>query len=176
MADGIIFNEMTSLPAIRRIVADARRSAEKAGRDPAALQFVARPGMVVTDDLTAAIARKKRGIALINTLPGMDRLLESPNFDVSAILGEARRAMKTDELLAQGGAFTDMRREGDLPAAMTAIPDAFVEELAAIGSLGHIAARMEMLRLVGVTEVVAMRADLPPEREWPSLIEALKSP
>ena len=176
VADGIIFNEMTSLPAIRRIVDDARRSAEAAGRDPSALQFVARPGLVVTDDPTPAIARKKRGIALINTLPGMDRLLESPNFDVGAILGEARRAMKTDELLAKGGAFTEMRREGDLPAAMAAIPDAFVEELAAIGSLGHIRARMEMLRLVGATEVVAMRADLPPEREWPSLIEALKSP
>ena len=175
VADGIIFNEMTSLPAIRRIVDDARRSAEAAGRDPSALQFVARPGLVVTDDPTPAIARKKRGIALINTLPGMDRLLESPNFDVSAILGEARRAMKTDELLAKGGAFTDMRREGDLPAAMAAIPDAFVEELAAIGSLDHVKARIDELRSAGVSEVVAMRGDLTPEREWPGLIRTLKS-
>jgi len=174
MADGVICNELTSTHAMTRIIADARRAAEEAGRDPGTLQFVARPGLVVTDDPAAAIARKKRGIALINTLPGMDRLLETPEFDVSGILNAARAAMKTDEILAEGGAFAEMRREGDLEAALAAIPDDFVRHLAAIGPIAEVRARLDRLREIGVTEVVAMRTDLPDPAGWPALIAALR--
>ncbi|MCC6703259.1 MAG: LLM class flavin-dependent oxidoreductase, partial [Thermomicrobiales bacterium] len=175
LADGIIFNELTSTHAMARIIAEAHTAAERAGRDPASLQFVARPGIVVTDDPAAAIARKKQGIALINTLPGMDRLLATPEFDVAGILDAARAAMKTDEILAEGGAFTEMRREGDVEAALAAIPDDFVRHLAAIGSIAEVRARLERLRAIGVTEVVAMRADLPDPAGWPAYIAALRA-
>ena len=166
LADGVIFNELTSFPAMEQIIAGARAAAEAAGRDAKALQFVARPGLVVTDDPAPAIARKKRGIALINTLPGMDHLLETPGFDVPSILAAVRRAMRTDELLAAGVAFIDMRRSGDLEAAAAAIPDALVEALAAIGPLAHVRQRLDQLQAIGVTEVVIARSDLPKQADW----------
>ncbi len=175
LADGVIFNELTSIEVMAGIIAEARRAAEAAGRDPGKLQFVARPGIVVTDDPAAAIARKKRGIALINTLPGMDRLLATPQFDVSAMLDNARRAMKTNELLAQGQGFMEMRRVGDIDAAMAAISDDLVLELAAIGSVDHVRAKVARLAEIGVTEVVVMRTDLPAQVEWRGLVDAFRS-
>lgn len=174
-ADGVIFNELTSIQVMSGIIADARAAAKSAGRDPDSLQFVARPGLVLTENPAPAIARKKRGIALINTLPGMDRLIESPNFDVAAILDQARRAMKTDSILERGGGFIDMRREGDLDAAAQAIPDELVLELAAIGDLDHLRARVARLRAVGITEVVIMRVDLPDQANWQDVVASLRS-
>jgi len=174
LADGIIFNELTSRSVMAEIIGQARKAAEQAGRDPSLIRFVARPGLVVTSDPAAAIARKKRGIAMINTLPGMDRLLETPGFDVKSILAEARRAMRTDEILKRGGAFAEMRREGDLEAAAAAIPDDLVMELAMIGEIDHVKRRIDRLQEIGVSEVVIMRGDLPKPERWAELLVSLR--
>jgi alkanesulfonate monooxygenase SsuD/methylene tetrahydromethanopterin reductase-like flavin-dependent oxidoreductase (luciferase family) len=174
VADGIIFNELTSVEVMTDIIGRARLAASAAGRDPAALHFVARPGLVVTDDPAAAITRKKRGMALINTLPGMDALLQTTGFDVSGMLARARAAMKTDEILARGGAFAEMRREGDLDAAMDAIPDELVQELAIIGQIDHVRARLQRLSAIGITEIVIMRPDLSNPSTWPALLSDLR--
>lgn len=176
LADGIIFNELTSITAMTAIMAAARTAAERSGRDPAALRFVARPGLVVTDDPRAAIDRKKNGIAIINTLPGMGRLLETPGFDVPAILERARQAMRTDEILARGGAFAELRREGDLAAARAAIPDALVRELAMIGPIDEVRHRVANLATTGISEIVIMERDLPGRAAWRDLASLLKSP
>lgn len=173
-ADGVIFNELTSTQVMTGIIADARAAARSAGRDPATLQFVARPGVVITDNPASAIARKKRGIALINTLPGMDTLIDTPDFDVPAILDRARKAMKTASILDNGGAFIDMRREGDLDAAARAIPDDLVMELAAIGDLDHARRRIARLQETGITEIVIMRADLPDQDRWGGIVSSLR--
>jgi alkanesulfonate monooxygenase SsuD/methylene tetrahydromethanopterin reductase-like flavin-dependent oxidoreductase (luciferase family) len=175
LADGVIFNELTSIQVMTRIIADVRAAAVAAGRDPDSLRFVARPGLVVTNDPAPAIARKKRGIALINTLPGMDRLLLTDGFDVEGIIDAARRAMKTEEIVKAGGAFAELRREGDLATACAAIPDDFVSELAMIGPIEHVRSRLDRLREIGISEIVIMRPDLPELATWPEFVSALRA-
>ena len=104
----------------------------------------------------------------------MDRLLETPGFDVTAILAEARRLMNTEAVLERGGGFIDMRREGDPAAAAAVIPDALVAELAAIGPLESVRAKLDRLHSAGITEIVIMRPDLPDPAEWAALLTSLR--
>jgi 5,10-methylenetetrahydromethanopterin reductase len=175
LADGVLFNELTSLKAMTAIIAAARAAAAKAGRDPASLQFVARPGLIITDEPEPALERLKTRIAMVNTLPGMGRLIEVDGYDVPTILDDVRRAMRTGDVLADGGAFADVRRVADLSAARSAIPNALVAELAIVGPIDHARRRIAVLRAAGITEIVINRRDLPPKAQWPGIIPVLKS-
>ncbi len=175
LADGILFNELTSVETMREIIAAARAAASKAGRDPSALQFVAKPGLIITDDPGPVLERLKTRIAMINTLPGMGRLIETEGFDVPAILDAVRRAMRTDDVLAEGGAFADVRRVADLDAARTAIPAALVDQLAIVGSIEYACRRVDRLRELGLTEIVVNRNDLPRNGNVSPLVSVLKS-
>ena len=61
--------------------------------------------------------------------------------------------MRTDEVLARGGGFADMRRAGDLEAAKAAIPTELVAKLALVGSAGELRERLRALAALGVTHV-----------------------
>jgi len=163
-ADGVIFNALTSPDFLAATIPRVRATAQAAGRDPHALAFILKTAVVVTDDPDPVLARQKNLIALINTLPGMDRLLVTPGFDLPAIMAEVRRLMRTEEVLAAGGAFPDLRRAGDLPAARAAIPTALVERLAIVGPLPHVRARLRHLADLGVTHVFVA----PPESDVPA--------
>jgi 5,10-methylenetetrahydromethanopterin reductase len=175
MADGILFNELTSIETMREIIAAARAEASEAGRDPNALQFVAKPGLIITDDPGPALERLKTRIAMINTLPGMGRLIETEGFDVPAILDSVRQAMRTDDVLAEGGAFADVRRVADLDAARKAIPSALIDRLGIVGSVEHARRRVALLRGIGVTEIVINRNDLPRTGQHGPLASVLRS-
>jgi 5,10-methylenetetrahydromethanopterin reductase len=174
-ADGVLFNELTSVDVMREIITAARDAAARAGRDPAALTFVARPGLIMTDDPAPALERLKTRIAMINTLPGMGRLIETAGFDVPHILDTVRRAMRIDDVLGEGGAFADVRRVADLDAARAAIPAALVDELAIVGPIDHVCWRIARLRAVGIDEVVISRRDLPPSGDHGTVASVLKS-
>ncbi len=90
---------------------------------------------------------------MIHALPGMERLLEMPGFDTEAIIAEVRRHMRTDEVLARGGGFDDLRRAGDLEAAKAAIPTELVAELALVGPANVLRQRLRALAVLGVTHV-----------------------
>jgi len=117
----------------------------------------------VTDDPEPVLERKKGLIAIVHALPGMDRLLTTPEFDVSAIVDRVRRAMKTEEVLARGGGFPELRREGDLAAARRAIPTELIAHLAAVGPLDVVRARLRTLAEIGATHVFLDRSGLPPD-------------
>jgi len=175
LADGILFNELTSLDAMRSIIAEARSAAAGAGRDPDRLHFVAKPGLIITDDPRPVLERLKTRIAMINTLPGMGRLIETDGFDVPAILDAVRRAMRTDEVLARGGAFADVRRVADLDAARAAIPAELIDRLAIVGPIEHACRRIGQLHGIGVGEIVINRGDLARNGDSDTLIAVLKS-
>lgn len=153
VADGVLFNDFASETFLRTAIADARDAAAAAGRDPAWLVFAARAGVTVTDDPEPVLERRKAQLALVNGLPGMDRLLDEPGFDVPAIVAAIRRHLRTEAVLAAGGGFPALRREGDLAAARAAIPTALVARLAVVGPLSHVRRRLAALRALGVTHV-----------------------
>lgn len=153
VADGVRFNELASPGYLRAAIERVKRSAREAGRDAEALSFFVHPSLVVTDDRERELERKKATIAMIHVLPGMDRQLESPGIDVQAIMAEVRRLMRTDEVLARGGGFSELRRAGDLPAARRAIPLELVDRVAIVGPAPYVRDRLRELQELGVTHI-----------------------
>lgn len=166
VADGVIFNNLTSDEALRRLIGEARAAAVAAGRDPGLLAFILRTHIVVRDDPAPWLERQKNALAIINTLPGMDRLVETDGFDVPAIMADVRRVMRTDEALRDAGGFAALRRHADFAAARRLIPTGLVERLAIAGPLDHVRGRLGRLRQLGVTHV-----SLPPPEQLDDLDE-----
>ena len=166
LADGVVFNALTSDDFLAEAIPAVRAEALNAGRDPTVLAFVLRTQVVVVDDARPILERQKNLIALVNALPGMDRLLRTAGFDVPAIMVEVRRLMRTRQVLARGGGFPELRRVGNLTAARAAIPTELVARLAIVGALPHVLARLDQLAGLGVTHVSVA----PPEGD-PSLAE-----
>ena len=152
-ADGVIFNDLSSMEFMREAIHDVRRHAGEVGRDLSGFVFAARAKALVTDDPEAVYEQRKATVAMIHALPGMERLLRSKDHDVDRIIADVRAAMKTDEVLAKGGGFGDLRRAGDLAAARQAIPNDLMRELVVAGSLPEVRARLEEMREMGVTHV-----------------------
>jgi 5,10-methylenetetrahydromethanopterin reductase len=164
-ADGVLFNELASPEYLARAIARVRESAIRAGRDPADLAFFVNSAVYVTDDPEPVLERKKGFIATVHALPGMERLLETPEFDVSGIVRNVRQAMKTEEILKRGGGFPDLRREGDLAAARRAIPTELVAHLAAVGPLPVVRDRLKTLTELGATHIFLDRRGLPADAD-----------
>lgn len=160
-ADGVLFNELASPAYLKKAITRVKASAAAAGRDPRSIAFFVNPAVCVTDHPEPALERKKALIATVHALPGMDRMLESRAFDVAGIVAQVRQAMKTEEILARGGGFPDLRREGDLATARAAIPTGLVAELAAIGPLPVVRERLSMLAGLGATHLFLDRRCLP---------------
>lgn len=166
LADGVIFNDLTSVHVIASSIAATRSSTSQSGRNPDALEYVARPVVIVTDDPEPVLQRLKDRLALINTLPGMDRLIEVPEFDTETIMAEVRGAMRTESVLADGGGFAKLRAAANFEAARKTIPTELIAQLAMVGPVADIAKKLQYLGQLGVTEVVLGRTDLPPSRDW----------
>ncbi len=64
-----------------------------------------------------------------------------------------RQVMHTSETLADGGAFIDLRRNGDLDAARALIPTELVDELSFVGSAEKIRAKLRRLDSIGISHV-----------------------
>lgn len=159
LADGVLFNSFASESFLAGAIARVRESAAAAGRDPAVLRFFARAGVLVTDDPLPILERRKAHLALVNSLPGMDRLLAEPGFDIPAIMAGVRQAMRTDEALARGGGFPAMRQLADFAAARAAIPTGLMARLCIVGPLDEVRERLRRLAFLGVTDVFVF----PPE-------------
>ena len=177
LCDGVIFNAQTSNEFLGQAIPRARAAAKAAGRDPAKLAFVLSTTTVVADSAAAerkAIERGKNLLALVATLPGMDRSVRAEGFDVSALLDEVRVTMGTRETLVAGGGFPALRRDGDLAAARALIPDDLIRRLGIIGPLPVVRERLRALGELGVTHVaVAPPEDATSVESWRRLLADL---
>lgn len=153
VANGVRFNELASVDYVQDAIAMVRRVALEAGRDPGALSFFVHPSLVMTDDPEPILERKKTTIALIHALPGMDAQLHVPGIDVDGVMAEVRHHMRTEEALARGLGFAEMRAFGDLAAARRAIPLELVAHVAAVGSAEAVKERLAALSAAGATHV-----------------------
>jgi 5,10-methylenetetrahydromethanopterin reductase len=178
VCDGVIFNLLTSEQFLRAAIPRVRAVASETGKDPAALVFVLRTTVTVVDAPAAerrALDHDKNLFALIATLPGMDRLVQTAAFDVPAVLREVGAIMRTGETLAAGSGFPALRRRGDLAAARAVIPDALIRHLGLVGSLPDVRERLRMLAAIGVTHVgVKPPQDATSAEAWRRLLANLR--
>jgi alkanesulfonate monooxygenase SsuD/methylene tetrahydromethanopterin reductase-like flavin-dependent oxidoreductase (luciferase family) len=178
LADGVIFNVLTSEDALSTAIPQAREAAITAGRDPDTLAFILRTEVALTADEASerkALSRAKSLFALLAGFPGMSGLYPVAGYDSWTVIASVRTAMRTDEVLSSGGGFPALRRTGDLPAARAAIPDNFIRSLALVGNLATLTPRLETLRDLGVTCVsVAPPSDPESMQAWEKLLAALR--
>ena len=174
-ADGVIFNELSSITFMERTIREVRAEAEGAGRDPDALAFFARAGVTITDDPERVYEARKATVALIHALPGMERLLESPGFDTESIIARVREEMRTMEVLEHGGNFPELKRAGDLAAARAHIPTDLMRELVVAGTIDAVRARLRQLRAIGVTDVFLARPKGAELDRLPEIVSALSN-
>lgn len=172
--DGLMMTEFASAHFLGRLVDDLRPWLAASGRDLATLPIFARTAIEVTDDPEPALERRKTLIALINTLPGMSRPMEVPGFDVEAIMERVRRVMKTDEMLAAGSAFIDMRHAADLAEARRLIPTELVDELSYVGSTARIRAKLQVLQSIGISHVFVTPPASLDVAEFSELLDAIQ--
>lgn len=178
LADGVIFNVLTSEGALREAIPLVRRAATAAGRDPDNLAFILRTEIALANDDASerkALSRAKSLFALLSGLPGMSRLFKVAGYDTSSIIAQVRAEMRTDEVLAGGGGFPALRRSGDLAAARAAIPDGFIRALAMVGTPAELTPRLATLQALGVTCVsVTSPADATSAPAWQQTLDALR--
>ena len=177
--DGVIFNTLSSEKFMASAIDRVRVAAADAGRDPGALAFVLRTAVTMVTAIEAerrALDLHKHLFALLITLPGMERAVRNDDFDVRPLLGRLREIMRTDDVLAAGGGFPALRREGDLRAARAAIPDDLVRRLSLIGSLPGVRERLARLADLGVTHVaVTPPTEATSMEAWRQLLDELRA-
>ena len=132
IADGVILNFMP-VEAVPRMLAHVRRGAERAGRDPAALEVVSRFQTVVTDDAAAARANLRHMMGPYFATSVYNRFV--------AWCGFAEEARAIDA----GWRAKDRARN------LGAVTDDMVDRLAIIGSAAHCRARLDEFAAAGVT-------------------------
>jgi 5,10-methylenetetrahydromethanopterin reductase len=152
-ADGVLFNDLSSRHFLKDAVQEVKHAAIAAGRDPQVLRFHARASIRVTDDPETVYEQRKSTVAVIHALPGMERLLATPGYDIDGIISQVRHLMHTNEVLARGGAFADLREMGDIVAAKRVIPTELMRELVIAGPVLAVRARLAELQDIGITDV-----------------------
>ncbi len=104
----------------------------------------------------------------------MARPMEVPGYDVEGVMERVRRVMHTSETLANGGAFIDLRRSGDLAAARALIPTELVDELSYVGSAEKIRAKLRRLEAIGISHVFITPPESLDVREFTEVIKTVR--
>ena len=152
-ADGLIFNDLASMQFMAESIALVRKEADRVGRDISGFVFAARSQVMITDTPEQVYEQRKSTVAMIHALPHMEQLMVTEGYDIQRIISDVRAVMRTDEILAQGGGFTDLRAAGDIEAAKKLIPNSLMEQLVVAGPLPTVRARLKKMQESGITHV-----------------------
>lgn len=157
--DGLLMTEFSSESFLERVIKQTRTRLLVEGRAADSFPIFLRTAIEVTDNPEQALARRKNLIALINALPGMAHPIEVPGFDVPAIMARVRQVMHTDEVLAAGGGFIELRQVADFAAARRLIPTELVDAVSYVGSADKIREKLGRLAEIGVSHVFVSPPD-----------------
>lgn len=172
--DGLLMSEFASIHFLRRLVNEFDERFRAGGREIDSFPIFVRTAIEVTDNPEPVLERRKNLIALVNALPGMSRHMHVPGFDVPKIMERVRRAMHTDEVLADGGAFIDIRRVADFAEARRNIPTELVDELSYVGSPARIRRKLRRLADIGITRVFVQPPTDLDERAFVTMLESVQ--
>ena len=152
LADGVVFF-WPSLDFLRQTIPHMRSEAASAGRPSESFAYIVYTGLEVTEEPEAALERFKSQMAVYHSIPGMEHALITTGYDARAVMAEVRRAMRTSEILANGGWTEDFRRMSDFDAAARAIPTGLVGEVAIVGDVDGVRGRLTEYQAAGVTHI-----------------------
>jgi probable F420-dependent oxidoreductase len=132
LADGVILN-FFPLEAVPRLLAHVRAGAERAGRDPASIEVVARFQTLVTDDVAGARSAMRHMMGPYFATSVYNRFVAWCGFE-----NEAR-------------AIAEAWQARDRARNLAAVPDTMIDRLAIIGSAEHCRERLRAFAAAGIT-------------------------
>jgi probable F420-dependent oxidoreductase len=132
IADGVVLN-MMPVDAVPRMLAHVRRGAERAGRDPAALEIVARFQTIVTDDRPAARAALRH--------------MFGPYFATSVY----NRFVAWCGFAEEAAAIAQTWTAKDRSANFAAVTDEMIDRIAVIGTAAECRAQLAAFAEAGIT-------------------------
>ena len=156
MADGVLLVGFQTPQCIRWMVDQIHRGAVEAGREPSAIDVaMILWGFQIADDPSARIAALKPMLAFLLGLPSYyETLLTHGGLDAS-ILTPLRKALKVDEILAQGKEpYQHMMTMGDLPQAVRLISDDMIRAMCIVGTEGECRRRLDEYKRAGLSHLV----------------------
>ncbi|HEX3723791.1 MAG TPA: LLM class flavin-dependent oxidoreductase [Nitrolancea sp.] len=172
--DGLLMTEFSSEAFLERIITQTRTRLVDEGRSSDTFPVFVRTAIEVTDNPERALAQRKNLIALINALPGMAHPIDVPGFDVPTIMARVREVMHTDEVLAAGGGFIELRQVADFAAARRLIPTELVDAVSYVGSAEKIREKLRRLAEIGVTHVFVSPSDQRDAAGYAELIASVR--
>lgn len=155
MGDGVLLVGFQTPQYVRWAVEQIRRGASAAGRDPAAVDVaMILWGTQIADDVSERLAALKPMAAFLLALPYYDAVVAHSGWDL-AFLAPLRKALKVEELMAQGlEPYVHSLRVGDLPAAIGCISDDMVRSMCVVGSADSCRRQIQAYSEAGVTHFV----------------------
>lgn len=132
LGDGVVLN-MMPVDAVPRMLAHLRRGAERAGRNPGAIEVVARFQVIVTDDVASA--------------RGAVRHMLGPYFATSVYNRFAAWCGFADEARE----ILDAWRAKDRARNLAAVTDEMIDRIAIIGSVDECRRKLQAFHDAGVT-------------------------
>jgi 5,10-methylenetetrahydromethanopterin reductase len=149
--DGLITHPFLTVDAVRRAATKARRAAEVAGKDPAALRVVAT--VVVAPDLPLDQEEAMIGGRAVTyfQIPKFGELLAEVNeFDMA----EVEKLRAHPKLVGIKGSADNLFTKDELGEVGRSLPRHWLESAAAVGSAGHCAKRLHEYLDAGADELI----------------------
>ncbi len=155
IADGVIMQGFQTPQYARFVVEHVRQGAAEAGREPAEIDIaMILWGFQIADDTAERLAALKPLAALLCAMPMYEHIFAHNGFDI-AVLPPLRKALKIDELLAEGREpYQYALREGDVPRAVACISDEMVRQMCVLGTAAECRARLAEYDRAGVRQVL----------------------
>lgn len=173
IADGIVL-AWPSVMFLENIIPVFKQNVMQSGRNPDDVSIIVQTGFEVTENRDRTLEKMKDRMAVIHSVPGFDRVLQSKNFDVPEIIARVKMALNSDQILAAGGWTREFRETADWDTVRTAIPLDLMDQVAIVGSSAKIGATLELYERLGVTHIF-----IPPPmkttcEEYSSLVKSIR--
>jgi alkanesulfonate monooxygenase SsuD/methylene tetrahydromethanopterin reductase-like flavin-dependent oxidoreductase (luciferase family) len=156
MADGVLLVGFQTPECVRWAVEQIHSGAADAGRQASAIDVaMILWGFQIAADPAVRIAALKPMIAFLLGLPSYyETLLTRGGLD-AGILKPLRKALKVDEIIAEGKEpYQHMMTVGDLPAAVRLISDDMIRAMCVLGSEAECERRLQEYKRAGLTHLV----------------------
>jgi 5,10-methylenetetrahydromethanopterin reductase len=155
IADGVVMQGFQTPEYARFVVDHIRQGAESVGRDPAEIDVtMILWGFQVADDVSDRLQALKPLAALLCAMPFYEHIYVQNKFDM-ALLPRLRKALKIDELVAEGREpYQYSLKEGDVPAAVACISDDMIRRMCVLGTESHCRARLAEYKEAGIQQVL----------------------
>ena len=142
IADGVILS-WPSVMFLEQAIPAFKQHVMQSGRNPNDVAIIVQTGFEITKNRERTLEKMKDQMAVIYSVPGFDRVLQSKKFNVAEIITHVKTALNSEQILSAGGWTREFRETADWEAVRAAIPLDLIDQVAIVGPSTKIRATLE---------------------------------